>query len=999
MKRSLWLISMLIFCISCGKESSNTQEIDQTPLNSEVSSERSPVNYTATFNSGESYKTLINIAPIPSKVHTRYIDINIKRDLSQKELNYTYFDKGAKVVKIVGLHLVLGGTNSNQVYDLIKKTTDIKSLHIDVEKLEINGPVHVAGSHVFIKAKEVIFSERGLIETTPVSKSEKALALTDGVDGLNAGDITILTENLVHTGEYHLKANGGNGQDAGPGQDGARGNNAHVVSGSNIYESETETSFQTCTGSDMCMDISNVDVKKGRPSGNGQDARSGGRPGNPGNAGKITLNHQSDLMYSSVAGKPGVADINRIGGQPGNPVTTCKENKKGQLHSCVTALKGRDALAPKAEVAEGLSREIQLINERMTSSSLAKMQLKYAKDLYRNNHINLAQQSFIEILNHLELSIEKDALALDVQAATTALLNQISLHKDFFGKSQTWTPNISFEVNYKTFEQEIQRNLKILYFTEWLHSNLLTLKDKSFAIKELQTELFKDIDDKRTTITKLINQTTDISVMIEDIKVAEDEFNFELKLVEKEILAMAKSNLQVPFHQKALALISAASRAIPVGQPTFGIIGTGVDFIDQIGKKDTGLWDIVKSIPATAKAFKGFDWKKANNELNSALNELDPGLLADLKTNKERLAYLERLGDFTGPLFTAVSKQMEEFKKQEVSKTKLDEEIKKIQTKHPLYTRLITALNKLHAKKEQYRKKLSDFTNKIEISLVGIQNNYISISNLHDDLAELNSVTASEFINQADEVKQKALDRLSYYHYLFSKSYEYRFLKPYHRTLSYDLLLQEMTKLITINAYAVESAVEALQSFYMNELTTVIADIIKDSVNRSKNFDLNIEYHFSKEEIEALNNGDRIFIDLTNFFDKDKEDIRLKSVRLMDGFTIWGNNNSDLELVVQHLGLSIITQGNNKFIFEHANANSSNLTWISYKGTKSAFTTYSETSSNDENLFRELFKLGNQTDIFVRPGGETFLSVKLKKDSRTTVSDLNLNIEYQASFK
>lgn len=995
MNKGILTLSLVILCVSCGKKGSHSEPVLETLPQT---SESFTVNYSASFDSTDNLKTLTNRMQMLDKSHSKYINVDIKRDKEQKELNYTTFDKGLRNVNIVGLHVVLGGTHSDKLYDLIKKTTDVQSLEMDIEKLEINESVHIAGANVIIRAKEVIFGERGQINTTPISKKEKAQQFSNGVDGLSGGNITIIADKISHQGNLHLITNGGDGQDAGPGQNGARGHNAHIVKGANIYEDVTLHTFENCMSGGICNTITSYETKTGRPSGNGRPAQAGGLPGNPGNAGIITLNKKVDIKFSSLGGNAGSPDEKRTGGAPGNPATTCKRDHKGKVHSCITAIKGDDAEAPKTLNSIGLSQNLNIKSEIMASSALAKMQFKYAKDLYRFNHVDQAQKVFLEIVQHLDLLPEKDLTSFEVKTGLRAMLNQISLHKDYFGKTQAWTPNLSFEVNYKTFEQEIKRNLKLLYFTEWLQSNLLTLEDKSFAIKEIQSSLFQDIDNSRTSITKLVNRTAEISEIVEELKVAQNEFDYELKLVEKEILAMAQNNLKVPFHKKALAIFSAASKAIPVGQPTFGLIGTGIDFIDRFNQKDANYWEIIKSIPSTAKAFKDFDWKKSNQELNAALDELDPRTLANFKTNKERLQYFERLGDFSGPLFTAVSNQLSEFKKQEVSKSKLDAEIDKIKESHPLYNRLVVALSKLHVKKEQYQKALSEFNNQIEAALVAIQENFLSIAYLYDDLEQLNSIASGEFINQAKDIKEHAIDRLNYYHYLFAKSYEYRFLRTYTRSLSYDSLFSEMSKLIALNAYAIENVVDALQGFYMNDLSSIIADIVTESINSSKNFDLHQEYHFNKSEIDALNRGEKIFVDLTQFFDEDKEDIRLQSVTLMEGFTISGAK-SDVELVIQHSGTSIIGLKGQKYIFEHSSVNSSNLTWISYKGIYSGHISYSETSESDKNLFREIFNLSDQTNIFVRPGGLTFISVHLKKKKEAVLDNLHLDVRYQASFK
>src|SRR5690606_26480092 len=136
--------------------------------------------------------------------------------------------------------------------------------------------------------------------------------------------------------------------------------------------------------------------------------------------------------------------------------------------------------------------------------------------------------------------------------------------------------------------------------------------------------------------------------------VAEDEFNFELKRIEERIRKEAKNSLRTPFLNKAFKVISVASKSIPIGQPTFAAIGVASDLLDKATTKGANLGSILKELPDAVDAFEGFDWKKATSELDAKLNELDPSVFAHAKDNKERLAYLKRLSNFSSPIYKAV---------------------------------------------------------------------------------------------------------------------------------------------------------------------------------------------------------------------------------------------------------------------------------------------------------------------------------------------------------
>lgn len=998
MNKSSIILSLLLITISCGGGgggTNNKMPNSVSPLMKEVSDD-SKVNYKPYFESEDLMKTFSSKGPIPKKTDSRYTLLVSKRNKAFKQLNYTTFEEGLRDIKISALHLVLGGSNSDQVYDQIRSTTDVRSLEIEAETVEIHDLLRLAGTNVTIRAKEIIFSGGGMIDTSPINKTEKPYLQQNGADGLKAGDITLIADKFIGNDELTLIANGGRGQDAGPGQDGSRGHNANIVYGSHLYEIERESCRQTCHGGGICNTLCSYRTKKGRPAGNGQNAIPGGRPGNGGDAGTITVNKLMNLRFSVEGGAQGASDKLRVGGEPGTPQKSCKRNYKGRDYDCVIVVKGRDAAAPIASKGNGASTSLNVVDQQMISPGMVKMQLKYAKDLYKNNQVELAQKSFMGIQAHLESVDKEDFVSMGVRTEAQALENQIILHRDYFGKTKTWTPNLAFEVSFKAFDKEIKRNLRLLYFTHWLQTSMKDLSEKREAIKNLQDELFVDVESKRIAIVQLVNESSEMTKAMEDLKIAQNEFDFELKLVEKEILEKARNNLEVPFHKKALALISAASKSIPVGQPTFGMVGTGLDFIDQLSAKDADYVGIAKQVPDLLESFKGFNWKGATEELNTALKGIDPSDFSELKSNEQKIQYFKKIGDFSSPIYSAINKQMKAFRSQEVSRSKLEDEINKIKRKHGAYNKLIQSLDKLHAKKEQYRILISNFYHSIEAALVGIDNNYISIASSYDELHNMNGVVTSEFKHELEEIRESALDRLHFYHYLFSKSYEYRYLKYYHKSFNFEILFEKMTGYININSHAIEANVEKIQSFYEGELASIISDIV--SQNENLNIELSKEYNFSMNEVEALNNGEKIYIDLTNFFDEDKEDIRLRSVKLMDHFYFEGAA-SDIELTIQHSGKSVFKRNGVSYLFEHSDVNSSNLTWISYRGQNATQLTYSSTSSQDESIFRLLFDLGDRTEIFIRPGGETFLSVQLKKNKNTRVKDLSLDIEYDSKLK
>lgn len=199
MKNSPLILTILLLLSGWGDNSlysGSSNGANTTPAQTPITVSTLP-NYDAHFVSTEKWKTFNGPRPVFPKSYEIYSVFEVKRDPTQRELNYAVFENGVRDIKIVGLELYLGGTSSNPVYDLIRNTTDVRSLEIHAEKLIINGLIKVAGAQVIIKAKEVIFNQCGIIDTSPVSKTEEAKQFQNGTDGLNAGDITIIADTIT----------------------------------------------------------------------------------------------------------------------------------------------------------------------------------------------------------------------------------------------------------------------------------------------------------------------------------------------------------------------------------------------------------------------------------------------------------------------------------------------------------------------------------------------------------------------------------------------------------------------------------------------------------------------------------------------------------------------------------------------------------------------------------------------------------------------------------
>lgn len=1019
MKKTLLLIPLLL--LSCGKSGSSSNSSSASKAITDAETDK--VEYSFKFLDEDLYYTLNTKKPLPSMKDSRYINIEVTHDKNMTDFNYETYPEGARILKITALDLRLGSSKTHSVYNLIRKTFDVKKLIILARKVEIFDEIHIAGGDVEIRAEEVYFQGSGKIDTTPVSKTELPENFQDGVNGLSAGDITIVANSILRKypllsedGDElpFLVANGGDGQAAGPGIDGARGRNIYAVQKSNVYFFQSErcepprndrggrlsalSIMSVTAGEKMVLDCS-WSKKEGRPSTSGEDAKVGGSPGKGGLPGKIILSKAFKTGIESHSGKSGKADRLRIGGEAGKPNRVCKLERtfRGEenYYDCITVHNGKNA-EPKIVETKRVNGEIKLIEESFINTDYLKTLAFYATDVYKANHLVYAYELLKKINASLNQFESVSFTQMELSHSIQTNLFKIEAYKDFYGHTKTWTPNIAFEVSYKIFEKEMKATLKNLYYVRALMQKSISVEKKKELLSEMQESLYHGITLERANITSFVQKTNVITTAIEDLKIAQDEFQFELRKIEERIKDEAQANLKTPFLNQALKIVSVASKCIPVGQPSFAAIGVAADLLDQVTTKGASFEDIMKDIPNAINAFEKFNWKEATSELDAKLNELDPSVFAKAKDNKERLAYIKNLTNFSSPIYKAVAEQIRAFKAQEVPSSKLDQMIQKIKMKDKSFKRVVAALDKLLQRKKHFVKVTQEFNEKMTNSLKMISEKYIQMAKLSNDNLELLSFENSELSTLTSEIEKNSIERLGYYHYLFSKSYEYRMLTPYKHKFSYEAIADKIDKMQSLNIDSTENNIEELLLFYKSELSDIIHQTITDIEKLGSSHQMREEIRLTRAEEEALNRGEEIFIDLRNVYSSDKNDIRLNSVRLAPSFVIEGAE-SEIELRVQHSGISLLNKHGKTYLFQHGNVNQPNLTWYSYQGIGRRTLSYSKLSLQEGSLFEEMLGVNSQTKLLTQPGGRTFISLKLRKKKETRVHSICLELDY--SFK
>lgn len=1022
------ILTGLIILSSCGKQveknyygnqAANTS-LDQEEVTYTYNNRREALTTAPEFSFPVSLVEEKN--ELPSETSPQFFNVFQRRNKELKTLNYEIYEKGTRELTILGKHIILDKEDTQQILSLMNGALDLSKLTIEADILEVSTAVKIPQTHLIINARELVINEGGSFNTTPKSLPYPAEIFKDGAHGLTGGQIefyiSIFTNNQNPKTPVFL-ANGGNGQQAGAGQDGSKGHNALIAVQPNyIKVAEKKCARDHHHGADRHKLF--VFNKRSRRSGNGQDAKVGGMPGGPGMPGKIYTNYPYVYISRNLRGKPGRQDRVRIGGSPGTPEMTCilerRCAKKDRSVKCVTATKGKDA-QPKRFT--GKTEEIDVGGGKSVSwitDSIIKYNLAYLEELYFRGFIEQAilEKYKIESMFASEKNLSPSQML--VMNKLQQLEYQMAARLDYFGNPAGWTPNFSFHLNFRAFKNEVKRALQILFYTELLQEKLKANQSIVNSTKSFQKELMNDVSDSENQLIELRHDIEKLIKSLSDLQVAREEFEFELKKIEDQIKREAKNNLKTPMLTKAVKIFAAASKVIPVAQPALALVGQGIEMVHNASTSKKPLEHLLDNVPNYMDSLNGVDFRKAGEELSGKLNELSLKKLSEFskapenETNEQRIDRLRgdfekkkklvgEMIDFYGPVVESVKKQTEMMRSREVSKSALDAEIAKIKRKHKRFKKVSKLLEKLQIKQEETNLLLKKTNTQVSTNFQKITENILLVSDLYTELGNASKIQSAKLDSLLSEYKKRAVRNLRYYHYKLAKSYAYKTLKPLKTKLELDRVYEATMSLVKTGKEKLDSGdLNYAYLAYENELSKITDDVISDIELSKTPRQLRKNLYLSQIEVEELNKGSEIIIDMTadSIFGEHKENLRLKNIKL---FPIVDKAIGDIEVTIEHEGRSIFRKGEKTYIFNNPGSTKSFHRWYTNLDLSNGNISHSEESEEGLRTIETL--LGSNirlSTLQAMPSARGFYKVKLHSFG-SEVNLRELKIDFEVTFQ
>jgi len=535
---------------------------------------------------------------------------------------------------------------------------NVKQLDIYAESLIIRDELWMPQTNINIKARYLIFEDKAgatpaRIKTEPLSKTEQpefVIPVIDGVDGHNAGNITIITDSIVIPGNrIRFITNGGNGQTGGKGKKGEKtgtdlipvGNNTnttcgdlssylnnhplsrfwrdkavvlsiHYRYGENFlgYMHDCKQKYWAGNWSGGWYNYNQAPTPNWEAMrGDGTDAIAGGMPGAAGNAGNLYANKNLSSYYEALRGKAGNSAGYYSGGPPSSPQYAWHVNfdmwshdppridENGQPKSDSTYY-GNPVLSPIRVPSHGQNGQFVLDNDDSWINPYTLDQiLSYCKNGYRYHDLLQTRNILFEYVNICEaylaehLWVSNDDIEImevnQIYQEMLQMLQSIDSNLDYFGNPFGWVPMLSFETHYLAYEREINRAVDQVYLSRWLLNMAEGQVEKKAALEQIATEIKYEIDSVLTfQYSRIKDDILDIESEVQNIDLKTTGLIQQLESRQAYLYSLSQNKHKKAFWRRALGILGPILQVFPVGQPYVGIVGTAMTFVGNVDIDD-----------------------------------------------------------------------------------------------------------------------------------------------------------------------------------------------------------------------------------------------------------------------------------------------------------------------------------------------------------------------------------------------------------------------------
>jgi len=888
---------------------------------------------------------------------------------------------------------------------------DIAEMIVSAETVIVRNPVNLPQTNVTINARELRFEdrdgateeERARIITTPRTDETVPTAASitydtygnpigiviaeNGQAGPNAATLTLNVNDVFASDMYEPERavrfvlTGGQGQQPGPGADGAKGiswspvtelsewpdslyytgNMTHadgsvtpVVSYSipmaNVmYYQMNTTRAVECDGSGDWLYADPDPIIYGSspllfgwPQ-NGVDAVSTGIPGQGGAGGNFTSNLDPstfdlhDLVDVS-GGDCGTLCATSVGGAAGTPNPAymvvghhteiwvpftwwhCGDITWAAAMSETVAGTSYDC-PPGVPGPGGTFEQEAGSSVDWLTPAAARGVLMHVRDTYLNGQIEEARATlaeYLELFDGIEGATPEDQTDFEqLQQEMEVLYHRASNNLDYFGNPAGWVPMLSFEANLTAFQNEIERAIRVLYATYWLDSKADEAIDKTAAMTYAKGQLALELEEFIAAYNAAQTAMPGLEVQAQNIATQTGVLTTQLGMIEERLLEQARRNLEPPWWKKALRIVSAGLSMIPVGQPALGAIGGGLDIISNIDSQSP--LDSLMDFGSLAGSFMESGMGEDTSAFNDLADDIDTSDEAGFELKIDSLKEAAgRISGGLGPMVDAI-------KGTQAPKSELEAELERLKAADPAFQEMSKEIQELTVEKELFAQRIAETVQTIAVMATSIDQAMLGVMALNDNLTSNAERIDERAFAYIKEMERRAKDRLLKYQYYVVKAFEYRMLREYSGELNLNSLFEAFQTLVEPDDHLLsEAEFDLLKVPYIEELSRITAEMFDDLNEHAPERSVPIAFGLSQDELDALNRDGFVYINMKdkNIFGRTEENLRIVDLRtdtLVVSPASGGSYGGTalLRMKYEHSGVSLLSSQGNIYTFNH----------------------------------------------------------------------------------
>ena len=479
------------------------------------------------------------------------------------------------------------------------------------------------------------------------------------------------------------------------------------------------------------------------------------------------------------------------------------------------AKKGTDTSPRKRNSNPGKKGVTQISNaSTWLSPNWVDQSIRYVEGMFRSGHYDQALDQaykYLKMLDESPLSKEMCKTQLTnttntssncpwpsneterlviSQSQLTHIVHNINAGLDYFGRPIGWVPNLSFELTFSTFEENIKRATELLSVLLTLEienkKGILSYESADKISEQMRKEsivFYNNLKNHRSNLESYLSDALDLDRMFHETG---SDIEIRIKDLYKEANDKLSDKYARSFHRQWFEGIGQIFSLMPV--PEAQAIGGISIFLSKLGEKTPDYKSLADSISKFTATDKPNLFQKMENSLENIVNPPKKPKLKDGASTKDKKIHQEQLEKYAkdrraekvelGKALANLAQSFSEASKinfnNSVPEGELEIEFEKLKKSDSIFLEYEDIFDDLSERRKNIISRFNETQSKIYKITDTLNSNLLLWSDL--EFKKTQNLLDSQPLLFLDGVSDRVIDQLAEGYYLVKKAFEYRFL-------------------------------------------------------------------------------------------------------------------------------------------------------------------------------------------------------------------------------